>query len=285
MRARPLVPLNRQILDEASAWFVDFRVGDVDAPARERFDQWLRASPEHIRAYMEIAKTYVELPQLKSDNRIDIDALIRSTHADTNVVPHDFGMPRSKGEDLGFEGLAYGRSSSEIVKRRFWLGPRAVAGGVLVAALASTVVALLALHRYPAYLTGVGENRSIKLVDGSTRRPDRGAGALFCREGSDAPLRREKRRSDGSRARHAVRCEQKSERHYRDGRGGTSCSVARAVTASGLCTFTSDPGCCNALDHLRVRRRAGDGNTAGHHEARARRRGGGDGVDPASPDL
>jgi transmembrane sensor len=168
MKAKPVVPLNRQILDEASAWFVDFRVGDVDAPARERFDQWLRVSPEHIRAYMEIAKTYVELPQLESDSRIDIDALTRSTHADSNVVPHDFGMPGSKGEDLGFKGLARGPSGPEIEKRRFWLGPRAVAAGVVVTALASTVVAWLALHRFPTYLTGIGESRSIKLVDGST---------------------------------------------------------------------------------------------------------------------
>jgi glyoxylase-like metal-dependent hydrolase (beta-lactamase superfamily II) len=31
----PTPELNRQILDEASEWFVDFRVGDVDTAARE----------------------------------------------------------------------------------------------------------------------------------------------------------------------------------------------------------------------------------------------------------
>ena len=61
----PTPELNRQILDEASEWFVDFRVGDVDTVARERFDEWLRRSPEHIRAYWEIAKTYVELSGLR----------------------------------------------------------------------------------------------------------------------------------------------------------------------------------------------------------------------------
>jgi transmembrane sensor len=168
VKPKPAVPLNRQILDEASVWFVDFRVGDVDAPARERFDQWLRTSPEHIRAYIEIAKAYVEVPALKSDNRIDIDAFIASARAGTHVVPHDFGMLRAKGEDVGSNGLAYTPGGSEFVKRHFWPGPRAVAAGVVVAALASAVVAWLALHRYPTYLTGIGENRSIKLVDGST---------------------------------------------------------------------------------------------------------------------
>ncbi len=66
---QPKPKLNRQILDEASAWFVDFRVGDVDLTARERFDQWLRQSPEHIRAYMEIARTYVELPALNPERK------------------------------------------------------------------------------------------------------------------------------------------------------------------------------------------------------------------------
>src|SRR5580700_4522869 len=81
--------LNAQILDEASEWFVDFRVGDVDAAARERFDEWLRRSPEHIRAYMEIAKTYVELPARKLLGSLDVDALIAYAHSGENVVSFD----------------------------------------------------------------------------------------------------------------------------------------------------------------------------------------------------
>ena len=81
--------LDRLILEEASEWFVDFRVGDVDAAARERFDEWLRRSPEHIRAYMEIAKTYVELPALKIAGKIDVDALIAYARSGENVVPFE----------------------------------------------------------------------------------------------------------------------------------------------------------------------------------------------------
>ena len=81
--------VDRLILEEASEWFVDFRVGDVDATARERFDEWLRSSPEHIRAYMEIARTYVELPTLKVAGKVDVDALIAYAHSEENVVPFD----------------------------------------------------------------------------------------------------------------------------------------------------------------------------------------------------
>src|SRR6267142_821920 len=92
MKTKPSRPkLNRQILDEASAWFVDFRVGDVDGQARERFDQWLRQSPEHIRAYMEISKTYVELPAGSPDHKIDVQELVAyaSTETQANVIPLD----------------------------------------------------------------------------------------------------------------------------------------------------------------------------------------------------
>src|SRR5437773_11836700 len=92
MKTRQAKPkLNRQIIDEASTWFVDFRVGDVDSSARERFDQWLRQSPEHIRAYMEIAKTYVELPASHPDHKINVEALIACARTETqaNVIPLD----------------------------------------------------------------------------------------------------------------------------------------------------------------------------------------------------
>src|SRR6266853_3986639 len=105
MKTKPAKPkLNRQILDEASAWFVDFRVGDVDLSARERFDQWLRASPEHIRAYMEIAKTYVELPAGSPDHRIDVRELIAFARTETqaNVIPLDrpVGSETAKAQDV-----------------------------------------------------------------------------------------------------------------------------------------------------------------------------------------
>ena len=83
----PPSKVNRLILEEASEWFVDFRVGDVDDRARERFDEWVRRSPEHIRAYMEIARTYVELPLTKLAGKIDVDSLIAYAHSGENIVP------------------------------------------------------------------------------------------------------------------------------------------------------------------------------------------------------
>jgi transmembrane sensor len=153
MKARPVNPqLNRQILDEASGWFVDFRVGDADPAARARFDQWLRASPEHIRAYMEIARTYVELPVLAPNQKIDVDALIARARSDANVLQLREAAPT----------LA---AAPRLRPPRWQL---AVAASILVAILGVSAYVWLAAQRYPTYTTEIGESRQITLADGST---------------------------------------------------------------------------------------------------------------------
>lgn len=155
--------LNRQILEEASDWFVDFRVGDVDAAAGERFDEWLRRSPEHIRAYWEIAKTYVELPSLAEASRLDVDALIAYAHSGGNVVPITAGAPPSETRATAQHTPRAERAARHPVRR-----PR------ILAAAACMFVATLAVafwwqsRHHPRYSTDVGERRSLTLADGST---------------------------------------------------------------------------------------------------------------------
>jgi transmembrane sensor len=152
MKAGTAVPkLNRQILEEASAWFVDFRVGDADPSARARFDEWLRASPEHIRAYMEIARTYVELPALKPDYKIDVAGLIACAKSDANVLQLREAVPAPVSPS----------------RRRAVRGPWAVAASIALTVIALSV-AWSWTHRYPTYATEIGENRSLTLSDGST---------------------------------------------------------------------------------------------------------------------
>jgi transmembrane sensor len=162
MKTGPLPQLNSQVLDEASEWFVDFRVGDVDECARERFDEWLRRSPEHIRAYMEIAKTYVVLPSLTSDQKIDVPALIACARSEGNIVPFDH--PSASCRE-GPKQVPVRRAAP----RRPWLLGKTLAASVTVIGLAAAVAtALMIAHRFPIYSTEVGERRSITLADGST---------------------------------------------------------------------------------------------------------------------
>jgi ferric-dicitrate binding protein FerR (iron transport regulator) len=145
MKKSPTPQLNRQILEEASEWFVDFRVGDVDAAARAHFDEWLRRSPEHIRAYWEIAKTYVELPDQSDFGKLDIAALIAYARSDDNVVPLNAGAQPNRPHGMAAAGVSgqsevAGFAERKIVPHRF---PRrrlaaAVAACALIASAAGT---------------------------------------------------------------------------------------------------------------------------------------------------
>jgi transmembrane sensor len=150
MRAESRPVRNEQILEEASSWFVEFRVGDIDPVSRERFDHWLRTSPEHIRAYMEIAKTYVELHALKSARSIDIDALV--ARSDANVLRLREAAPPAVA------------SPHRQPMVRKW----ALAASLALVSLAGALSISFWQHRYPTYTTEIGENRSITLADGST---------------------------------------------------------------------------------------------------------------------
>jgi transmembrane sensor len=162
--------LNRQVLEEASEWFVDFRAGDVDAAARERFDEWLRRSPEHIRAYWEIAKAYVELPALTAPDKLNVAELIAKAHSDDSVVPLHPGIGPRAPNVLSVDSSASaktdhsnaGRDREPRVRRR----SLAAASIAFVLAIACGVV--WQTQRYALYTTDIGERRSIMLADGST---------------------------------------------------------------------------------------------------------------------
>ena len=163
---KPYAPdheLNRQILEEASEWFVDFRVGDVDAAASERFDEWLRRSPEHIRAYWEIAKTYVQLPSLSETGRLDVGALIAYAHSDGNVVPINAGAAPEEPPSAPAPPPRTERAVRPPARRRRFAAAAACA-------LAGTFAAALWWQsgHHSLYATDVGERRSLTLADGST---------------------------------------------------------------------------------------------------------------------
>ena len=142
----PLPKPNRQILDEASAWFVEFRVGDADLNARSEFDRWLRQSPEHIRAYLETSRAYHELSGLDSEKVARLSELISAAQRDQNVVRLEPNAP----DEL---------ESGPVGSTRPILG-RWIPASIAAAVVAGFVV-WITLPKYPTYSTGVGENRTV----------------------------------------------------------------------------------------------------------------------------
>src|SRR6266853_2439337 len=78
--------LNAQILEEAADWLVEFSTGEADVGARQKFDTWLRTSPEHVRAYLELVPIWEEgaLPPPHPD--AGPDALIALARSADNII-------------------------------------------------------------------------------------------------------------------------------------------------------------------------------------------------------
>ena len=150
MSTKSQTQIPRQILEEACDWFVDFRMSDVDGAARERFDRWVRQSPQHIQAYLEITTTYVGLPPASAVLSIDVDELIARARSGVggDVVP------------LGPQAR---RRDAQVFPARRQL----LAACIAIAAIGAALFTWLAARNQGVYATGIGEERSITLTDGS----------------------------------------------------------------------------------------------------------------------
>ena len=191
-RSTPLINrqmANRQIIEEAATWFVEINEGDPDHATRERFDEWLRRSPEHARAYLRILPVWEEGAALDTQANGDPKALIAWAREGNNVVPLGPGDRHSRerpalGSNGGENAEAGCRSQrrpfpddgpkdisqdamSNSVKRatRRRRLPFAVAASIALLCLA--IGAGYLVQHWNLYETGVGEQRLIALSDGS----------------------------------------------------------------------------------------------------------------------
>jgi len=150
--------MNTQIYEQATEWFVGFRSGDVDVAARQRFDDWIRKSPEHLRAYLEITEVWQDAAFMPTHESTSQSALIEAARADDSdvIVPLASArreqqppahMPESSSRRSKLARYALAACLSIVV---------AVVGGVYLEAQRGT------------FTTGTGEQRVVNLADGST---------------------------------------------------------------------------------------------------------------------
>jgi transmembrane sensor len=147
------------VVAEASEWFIDFRAGDVVGEARLRFIEWLRRSPEHIQAYLEVSDVWSDLPNCDPEGRFDIASLIARARNEPDVIPLSPVYPRLPPAPPTAEPRALGK-----------LSRRPALAAAALAVLASITALSLWIGSDPArtYSTGIGEQRTIQLPDGST---------------------------------------------------------------------------------------------------------------------
>lgn len=138
-------------VEQASAWFVEFRAGEATPAMRVQFEEWLRASPEHIQAYLEIAAGWSELPIADSEGRIDLKALVAAARnsSDDNVVP-----------------LCQANAATPSAPRR--ARPLALAASLALLVILIGGGSWFLMRQSRTYSTGIGEQRTLILADGST---------------------------------------------------------------------------------------------------------------------
>lgn len=185
--------LNLRASEEASEWLIEFRSNDVDAAARRQFACWLRAAPENVVAYLEMAALWDEGGLLDASRAIDIEALLRSAPEDDNVVPlplaglrpqpqphrqdsasqavEQRSLPESSLPQLGVHRSSHYRVPAPAA-RDLSAGARGLSARSRIVAIAVSVLlvcaaVLFAWKAGDTYSTGVGEQRSLVLSDGS----------------------------------------------------------------------------------------------------------------------
>jgi transmembrane sensor len=154
--------LNSQIYEEACEWFVECRAGDLDDTSRHAFDCWLRKSPEHLSAYLELSAIWNEGPMLDPRGKFDRDTLIAQAASDRdNVI--DLSGSRNGGDAFQYDVVAPAKEGHYRFRHRRFAA--LAASIVLVAAAALLYVRTL---QAPTYATAIGEQRLLALMDGST---------------------------------------------------------------------------------------------------------------------
>src|SRR5262245_6051641 len=151
--------LSPQILAEASAWFTEFTAGGLDAVAQAQFNSWMRRSPEHVQAYLQIAAFWEDADLLNTPLGRDLDGLIARARQDTNV----YSLERAARSD----GNSPPTTRSVLPPTN---GPGRRRRSILAFAASVTVLLVGTAWLYwqrGIYSTEVGEQRSITLDDGS----------------------------------------------------------------------------------------------------------------------
>lgn len=174
--------MNTQIYEEACAWFVECRAGDLDDAGRREFDRWLRKSPEHLSSYLEIAAIWNEGPSLDPGGKWSADKLIEHalSAGEDNVVPLSGAplpgaSPPPAEESPSLSTMTSSpahigvRAHGAAARATWFSGWRrlAIAASIAVLTILSGVLGVLEFSA-PIYATALGEQRSIQFEDGST---------------------------------------------------------------------------------------------------------------------
>jgi transmembrane sensor len=157
--------LNPGIREEAAEWFIAFCEEEVDARVCQQFNDWLRRSPEHVRAYLRISAFWEDAGDLSKHAHHRADEIVQRAIAESNVVPFSEELKDQASDRPARAGRDWRHSRwHESARPR-----RSVLVSLLVAGFACAGVLIwLLMDRMVVYSTAPGERRTLTLTDGST---------------------------------------------------------------------------------------------------------------------
>lgn len=145
-----------RVYEEACEWFVEFRSGTPGDSIRAQFYAWLHQAPAHMAAYLDVASSWGRAGAVDMPAQYSKATLVREAADDkTNIIEHSFthaSVPDSPMTEP---------------RRPLSTGARFAIAATLAIVLTSVGIVTW-WCRYPTYSTGIGEERSILLSDGST---------------------------------------------------------------------------------------------------------------------
>jgi transmembrane sensor len=161
--------MNAQIHQAACEWFVEFRAGEPDERARRSFHAWLRESPAHMAAYLEVAASWAESGAGDVGKRWSVEELVLQARAEPDnvmVLSSSAAMPES-----GAINTEVGRRAQSASGRPAYLfRPRAVVAAASIVLVLGLALAGWFSRQPEVYATTVGEQRVVTLADGSVIR-------------------------------------------------------------------------------------------------------------------
>jgi len=150
-----------ELRQRATEWLVAFCEGEVDASGRASFDRWLRTSPAHVEAYLQICAVWEGAGLLVESTGTNVRELIERARSENHVQdPLADNIPSNKS--------SVARMDSHRPKA--WNAWHAIAAGVVLLSVIAGGFVWWQLTRTPIYETGAAEQRDVRLPDGSTVR-------------------------------------------------------------------------------------------------------------------
>jgi transmembrane sensor len=147
-------PDHKQINTEAAEWLI--RLEDIERPLRTRqqtdFFAWLRRSPTHLRAFLETADLWRGLEHFDPQQDIDLDKLLAARFTQITAL-----APRRNRPTVNAPATRAQQTIDFVAQRRWWLA----------AALGCALIGWQTLRATDSYSTALGEQRTLRLADGS----------------------------------------------------------------------------------------------------------------------